>query len=165
MGGSESVEWVDALEASFEAGLARDEEVAADDLAFSLRQDVDVRAAVARSGTAWVLAGGAAVDEIGADYVLAGALAVPSSRAFLRAAPGHPPRTSGATLLELLGRVCRSGGRVTIQSPLGSASGRLVRVGKDHVAVRNDGLETVVGLGALESVRLEGYSASRGLRG
>ena len=48
------------------------------------------------------------------------------------------------------------------------ASGRLVRVAKDHVAVRKGGAETLVGLEAVEFVNLDedaGYSASRGFSG
>ncbi len=169
MGGSESVEWIDALEASFEAGLARDEEIAATDLAFSLRQDVDLQTAVVRAGTGWTLAdadgAAAAVDEVGVDYVRVGTLIVRSSRAVLRSTGARPPRPTATRFFETLGSACRAGAEVTIRTAHGSSSGRLVRVAQDHVAVRNGEVDAVVGLAAVESVRLETYSASRGLSG
>lgn len=169
MGGSEAVEWLGALEASFEAGLARDEDVAAADLAFSLRQDVDVRDALARSRTGWALttpeAASAPVDEAGTDYVRAGDLVVRSDRVGLRSAAGPPPRVTARTFLELLGAACRAGADVQVRGYGVGTSGRLVRVGKDHVALRSGEVETIVGLATLDSVRLTGYSASRGFRG
>ncbi|HEX2058551.1 MAG TPA: DUF2642 domain-containing protein [Actinomycetota bacterium] len=169
MGGPQSVGWAEALEASFEAGLAREDEVAAADLAFSLRQDLDLRDAVVRSDAAWDLLGPdaavVAVVEAGVDYVRAGALIVPASRAVLRSKPGVPPRATTSTLLQLLGRACRAGAEVAVETSRGTTSGALVRVGKDHVAVRNGDAETVVGLAGIEAVRLLPYSASRGFSG
>lgn len=168
MGGSETVEWADALEASFEAAVAREEDVAAADLAFSLRQDVDLREAVGRSDSGWALmrAGGARhhVDEVGRDYVCAGPLLVRSGRATLMQGPGPSPTISDRTFLEVLGAVCRRGAVVTLEG----VAGRLVRVARDHVAVQRGDAETMVGLDAVERVRLEGdgaYSASRGFSG
>ena len=168
MGGSETADFVGALDASFEAALAREEEVAAADLAFSLRQDVDVRAAVERSGSAWTLVGpGEArlvVEEVGLDYVRAGSLLVRTGAATLRATSGPSPRTTEAAFLEILGSWARAGAWVTI----GGVRGRLARVARDHVAVLKDGVETIVGLAAVGSVRIEdesGYSASRGFSG
>jgi hypothetical protein len=169
LGGPETTGWADVLGASFEAGLARDEEVAATDLAFSLRQDVDVAGAVLRSGAAWLLVaeGGASatVDEVGTDYVRVAGLIVRSGGAVLRSVPGPSPRPTGRTFLEVLGEACRSGAEVAVIHKAGTAAGRLVRVGTDHLAVRNGTTETVVGLAAVEAVRLEGYSASRGFSG
>lgn len=168
MGGSETVDWADALDAAFDAAVAREEEAAAADLAFSLRQDVDVRAAIERSGCGWALiqVDGAhrPVDEVGDDYVRAGTFVARSSTATLRSAPGASPRMSGMSFLEMLGAACREGAHVTIAG----ASGRLVRVAKDHVAVQKGDAETIVGLETVKSVRLDenaGYSASRGFSG
>lgn len=168
MGESETVEWVGEMEASFDAAVARDEDIAAADLAFSLRQDVDVREAVRRSGTAWALLepDGARppVDEVGLDYVRAGALLVRSTAATLRSVPGSSPRSTDATLLEVLGDLCRRGAGVTVNG----TSGRLVRVAKEHLGIGREGTETIVGLAAVTSVRLDdedGYSASRGFSG
>lgn len=162
MGGSEAIE---AFEASFEAALAREEDAAASDLAFSLRQDVDLRDAVARSGAGWALltsaGGSSSVDEVGIDYVRAGTLVVRAGRATLRSAPGPAPATSDRTFVELLGTACRSGATVVTCV----AAGRLARVAKDHVGITNGDRETIVGLAALESVRFPGYSASRGFSG
>ena len=168
MGGSETTDWAGALDAAFEAALAREDEVAATDLAFSLRQDVDVSAAIERSGSAWTLVGSGEarlpVDEVGLDYVMAGSLLTRTRAVTLRSAAGPAPRTTDATFLEVLGTWARAGARVAASG----LSGRLVRVAKDHVALSRGGRETIVGLAALEAVRLEGqsgYSASRGFSG
>ena len=169
MGGSRAVDWTDALEASFEAGLAREEEVAAADLAFSLRQDVSLRDALARSATGWTVvtqgAAAAAVDEVGVDYVRAGSLLVPSTRAVTRSTGDTPPRVAETRLSELLGTACRAGAQATIATAGATSTGRLVRVAQDHVALRNEDTETVVGAAAVEWIRLRGYSASRGFSG
>ncbi len=169
MGGSEAVEWLDALEASFEAGLAREEETAAADLAFSLGQDVDVREAILRSRGGWAvsIAEGAwiRVDEVGVDYVGAGDLVVPAARAALRSGETPAPRATDRRFLELLGTLCRGGAEVDIESHLLTGSGRLLRVAKDHVAMKNGMGETIVGLGSIQAVRIRGYSASRGFSG
>lgn len=169
MGGSEAVEWLDALEASFEAGLAREEDAAAADLAFSLAQDLDVREAVLRSRAGWAVSIAEAawirVDEVGADYVRAGDLVVPAARAALRSGEVPPPRATDRRFLELLGTLCRGGVEVGLESPAFTVSGRLLRVAKDHVAVTNGGGETILGLGSIHAVRIRGYSASRGFSG
>ncbi|HEX2295187.1 MAG TPA: hypothetical protein VHN37_07760 [Actinomycetota bacterium] len=168
MGGSEAAEWFDALEAAFDAAVARDEDAAAADLAFSLRQDVDVRATIARAPSAWTLVGAdgsaAPVTEVGIDYVRGGTLLVRSAAALLRSTPGTPPAVVDRSFLEVLGSHCRAGTLVTV----GGATGRLVRVGKDHLALRHGEAETIVGLGSVDAVRLVGesvYSDSRGLSG
>lgn len=169
MGGSETADWLGALEASFEAGLAREEDAAAEDLAFSLRQDVDVRQALARSRTGWTLIApdGAPtrVDEAGADYVRAGDLVMRSDLVTLRSASGPAPRTTERDLLELLGAACRAGAEAQVRQGGAITPGRLVRVARDHLALRHGDVETIVGLGAVEAVRLPGYSASRGFSG
>lgn len=169
MGGHEAVEWLGALEASFEAGLAREEDAAADDLAFSLRQDVDVRDAIARSGTAWSLlrpdGETAVVDEVGGDYLRAGDLFVPSRRAAARSVGGPAPASSRHLLTELLGQACRAHAQVAVTHCSITVAGVLARVGRDHVAVRTRGGETMIGLDGVEAVRLPGYSASRGFSG
>lgn len=161
--------WLERLGASFEAAIAREEEAAAADLAFSLRQDVDAREAIARSGRGWTLVGleggMAALDEMGRDYVRAGAVLVPFERAVLRSGPGAPPGHDERTLAETLNAACRAGGTVLLSHDAGSVTGRLVRVAKDHVAVLSQAGETIVGLSAISSIRLEGYSASRGFSG
>lgn len=168
MGGSETTGWVDALDATLEAALLREDDVAAADLAFSLRQDVDVREAVERSGSAWALvrAGESRllVDEAGIDYVRAGCWLARTRAATLRSTTGDSPQLTDRTFLEVLGSAARAGADVTIDD----VRGRLVRVAKDHVALLKGGTETIVGLDAVEWVRLGekgGYSTSRGFRG
>ena len=161
--------WLEGLGASFEASIAYEEEVAANDLAFSLRQDVDVREAITRSGGGWALAGpggaAAAVEEVGLDYVRAGATLVPIAHAILRSAPVDAPARNQRSLQEALNAACRAGTDVTLAHSAGTTAGRLVRVAQDHVAVLTRAGETIVGLGALDSVQLGSYSASRGFSG
>lgn len=168
MGGAEMVDWMGALGASFDAALAREEDLAAADLAFSLSQDVDLREAIRRSRAAWTLVdadGGLhPVAEVGADYVRAGALVARTGGATVRSIAGAAPRISPGTFLELLSAACRAGACITLDG----VRGRLIRVAKDHVAVGTPDGETMVGLTGLRSVRLEeglGYSASRGFSG
>lgn len=168
MGGFEKVGWPDALDAAFDAALAREEDLAAADLAFSLRQDVDVREAVRRSGSAWTLVGAGGtrlpVDEVGIDYVRAGSTFTRTRVATLRSSRGPSPETTDAMFLERLGAAARAGAA----ADTAGLSGRLVRVGKDHIALEKDGSETIVGLDAVETIRLDdptGYSASRGFSG
>lgn len=171
MGGSEALEWLGVLDASFDAAVAREEEVAAADLAFSLRQDVDLRGALARSRRGWSLAGQGGyrtVSEVGRDYLRAGALVVPIALAVVRSDPAPVPEYRDRTMLELLGAACRTGVDVTIRHSSGEAGGRLVRVANDHVAVQKGDAETIVGVAAIEAIGLlegPGYSASRGFSG
>ncbi len=166
------MEWLGGLDASFEAGLARDEEIAATDLAFSLRQDADLRQAVARSGSGWVLTleGGATlpVDEVGADYLRAGETFVPFGKAVLQSSLGPAPSPIDRTLVEVLGTACRAGAEVDVTGHGRSTSGQLTRVARDHLAVTDRGQQTLIGTGAVDAVRIRargGYSASRGFRG
>lgn len=172
MGGPDVIGYLDALGASFEAGVARDEDVAAADLAFSLRQDVATAAALARSGTGWSLIvdreGVVDVEELGADYVLAGPLLVPLHRIVVRSTSRTPPRVSDRSLLEVLGEAARAGASAEIVAGHSSVSGALARVTRDHLAVAGQGTETIVSLGLVERVRIggrNGYSPSRGLSG
>lgn len=172
MGGAGSVGRADALAASLEAATARDEEAAAADLAFSLRQDDDLASALVRCGSGWaIVVDGEVSDtvtEIGRDYVAAGDVLIPLSAAVLRSRDGRPPRPSERALLEVLGAACRAGSAVEVVTAATRAVGTLVRATRDHVAVSHHGVETVVALRAVEAVRrlgLAGYSASRGLSG
>ncbi|HEV2754602.1 MAG TPA: hypothetical protein VG318_02345 [Actinomycetota bacterium] len=168
MGGSRRIDWLDDLGAAFEAAEQRDEEAAAADLAFSLRQDVDVQSAVRGQGWALLVAGGlaAVVDEVGADYVVAGADVVPASRAVLRSADVPAPRHSERSFAEWLSAASRRGASVEVRAGGRGVRGQLVTVGRDHLEVRAGTARTIVGLSAVDAVGLsEGYSASRGLSG
>lgn len=169
MGGSRRVDWLDDLGAAFEAAEARQEEVAASDLAFSLRQDVDLVAAVGGRGWTLVLEDGlsAEVDEVGADYVIAGLYAVPASKAVLRAADGRAPLRSERSFAEWLGSACRAGATIEVRAGSRELRGALVTVGRDHLKLRTRGAAALVGMAAVDSVGLcgDGYSASRGFSG
>jgi hypothetical protein len=174
LGGSESSAWLAGLGASFEAELARDEEVSANDLAFSLRQDGDLPSSLAGRGWALVSEGEALVpvDEVGADYVMAGSAIVPSATAVLRSRGHEPPLHAERSLAEVLGHACRRGADLDVRAQGSLVAGRLVKVSRDHLVLLAGGEEIVVGLGAVELIRLRepvvrrvGYSASRGLSG
>jgi hypothetical protein len=174
LSGYEPATWIDDLGASFEAALAREEEVAADDLAFSLRQDGDLRSAVRNGGWALLVDGErrSIVDEVGVDYVVAGDLVVRAGRAILRSAGAPAPSCSDRTFLELLGSACRDGQTVEVCAGAARVRGTLVRVAGDHLVVAHETEKTVVGLGAIDSVRIcsrnggpATYSDSRGFSG
>lgn len=173
MGGSESMEWLDDLAASYEAAVAREDELAAADLAFSFRQGGALSQRLGSGSWALVVGGelSVAVEEVGADYVAGGTLVVPAARVFLRSSSGSPPRVTDRTLGEVLGAACRAGAEIELSTACGTARGRLVEVGREHLVLRRQGADAVVGLGAVEAVRMpdrggaEGYSASRGFSG
>ena len=173
MGGSRPVDWLDDLGAAFEAAEAREEEIAAADLAFSLRQDVELATALAGRGWTLLLDGGAgaAVDEVGVDYVLAGPSVVRARNAVLRSGGRLAPVRRERSLAELLGAACRAGAAVEVRAGSLRARGTLVTVGHDHLELRREGTATVIGLDAVDSVTLcaeggaGGYSASRGFSG
>lgn len=171
MGGTETDGWLAGLGASFDAALAREEDVAADDLAFSFRQDGDLRATTRGRGWVLLLDGGEAaapVEEVGADFVSAGGAVVPVRYAALRSAEGASPRLSERTLSEVLGAACRSNAWVEARAGGTRVEGRLVKAGRDHVVLRRGATDVVLGLDAIAALRLEErapYSDSRGLRG
>ncbi len=168
---SRKTRWLETLEASFEASLARDEEVAARDLAFSLAQDRDLGLAAQRmDGCALLLEGGAAlqVTEIGLDYLRADTVVAPLGRAIVRAAPEAPaPVRAERKLLELLNGACRSGALVEVRTSQASFTGRLETVGRDHLGLAGSAGAVLIALGRVLEVRLggAGYSVSRGFSG
>jgi hypothetical protein len=148
-----------SLGATFEAEIARDEEEAAEDLAFSLRQGRSLADVLERNS--WQLvtpAGPRQVTGVGKDYVVAGGrplLVAPLSKAAFVSAHGAKPLVSDNTLLQLLRSLARSGARVEIGLSSGTFGGRLLWTGTDHVVVETARRRTAVGLGAIEWVRLE----------
>lgn len=132
-----------SLDASFGAAIARQEEEAASDLAFSLAQDRDMRSAAARlAPLQLVMQDGDShpVTRIGSDYFGAGdplSVLVPSHRALLRevsprgAAVGTSPERMGNILL----RWARQGHVVEVSTGHARVRGRLTRAARDHIEV------------------------------
>jgi hypothetical protein len=158
---------MEALEASFEAALQRLEEAAADDLAFSLRQDSRLQVALSRGGDYHLHLAGVGspkVAVVGPDFVGAGdplELVAPSERAVVvgmkdtdRPA-GMEARlpSTGACLLEILRGWARRGHRVELATAEDEFRGVLIRACPDHIALACETREVVAGMGAIRYVR------------
>jgi hypothetical protein len=149
------------LNASFEAAVARQEDEAASDLAFSLLQDLDFFETVRRGpGAVLRMPGGNSfrVVEAGTDYVVAeGAVRVlvPTLHAVvIRATSGDPPRAVRGTMLDALRRMARAHTKMEVVTQDMSLDGRLVKAGPDHVVLQVRGSNVLVGLGALRAVKV-----------
>jgi hypothetical protein len=150
----------DDLDAGLEAAIAREEEEAADDLARALRQDTNLRIAMARTG--WRLDRGDGsrhlVTELGADYVVAATpdfgLLVPLGRSVLRAAEGAaPPRATARTLIERVREQARAGAEVEISTDIGALSGHLVGAAADHLHLRTGAGDALVAARSIQAVK------------
>jgi hypothetical protein len=161
-----------SLGATFEAEIARDEEEAAQDLAFSLRQGRSLADVLERGS--WQLqtpSGPRPISVVAVDYVVAGdvpAVIAPLDRAVFEAAADRsgsdhqakptdpsPARDMDSTFLQLLRSVARAGARARIESASGSVSGRLLWAGTDHVAVGAGHRQFAISLQAIDSVVIE----------
>lgn len=144
-----------SLGATFEAEIARDEEEAAEDLAFSLRQGRSLADVLERGS--WHLmtpAGRRPVSFLGADYAVADpAIVVPLGSAVF-AASDEPSQVdvSDGTLLQFLRSLARSGALVEVTSHAGVFGGRLLWTGTDHVVVDTGAGRIAIALGGLEMV-------------
>ncbi len=167
MGGSKPVDWLDDLGASFEAAVVREEDVAAADLAFSLRQDRDLPTALQGRGWVALLEGGAsaAVAEMGEDYVVAGPHVVPISKAFLRSAERPAPDRRERTFSEWLSSACRAGSAIEVVAGGHRTAGRLTAVGRRHLVLRRQGRDSVVGLDSIDCVTVAAGDAAIRPRG
>ena len=149
-----------SLGASFEAQIARDEEEAAHDLAFSLRQGRALGEILERGPWLLITPGGPRrVRAVGNDFVVAGgvpALVAPLDRGVFEAGRGGDnPATVSGTFLQLLRSQAREGATVEMGHEAGRLSGRLLWAGTDHVAVETARSHTVVALRAIEWISFE----------
>jgi hypothetical protein len=154
-----------SLDASFGAAIARQEEEAASDLAFSLAQDRDMLSAAARvAPLELVMQDGDfhPVTRIGSDYFGAGdplSVLVPSHRALLQegSARGEVV-TSSERMLNVLLRWARRGSVVEVSTGHARVRGRLTRAGRDHIEVLGPRGRYIVARGEVCCVRrvLEG---------
>ncbi len=158
---------MEALEASFEAALQRLEEAAADDLAFSLRQDSRLEVALSRGGGYRLhiaSMGSPKVAMVGPDFVGAGdplELVAPSAQAVVvrmkgaERPVGVEARLPGtrACLLEILRGWARRGHRIELATAEDEFRGVLVRACPDHIALDCETREVLAGMGAIRYVR------------
>jgi hypothetical protein len=145
-----------ALDASFDASLARCEDEAASDLAFSFLQGRSLIDAVREDPVEVWLAGGTRlpVAAVGRDFVSAGGVLVPLRRAVLRSASGHgaaPIRPD--SLLEVLRTWARSGVQVEVSTAARLVAGRLGCAAADHVEVHASTARWIVGMDAVDWIR------------
>lgn len=149
------------LDARLDAAVARHDDEAAADLAFSLSQDRSLHETVARLSVAVLQGAGMGrreITELGQDYVACGRpvdLAAPLARAVVRGRPGRTVVEVGERrLVELLRGWVRAGARVHVQTDHAALEGVLRRAARDHIVVETlDGAWDVVGLSAVASIR------------
>lgn len=159
--GSEVDRLVSSIEASFGAAIAREEDVAASDLALSLRQGRSLAEVLGRQGGRVVRGGGErAISEVGRDYVvLRGGTGaeeiIPLPRlGSVRPGSGERPVVSDEPLVGRLRRWCRGGGAITVETSDGAFEGRLSVVGVDYLELQAAGGPMIVPVEKVRSVRL-----------
>ncbi|MFN2388731.1 MAG: hypothetical protein ABR575_03880 [Actinomycetota bacterium] len=145
-----------SLDASFDAAVARAEDEAASDLAFSFLQDRAL-ADVFRVRGGRVHLGGALLHiySLGPDHFRVGprgGTLVPFRAAVAVADDGDaPPGLEPRSLLEVLRSWCRAGASVQVKTVETTLAGRLVRATSDHVAVVTRSGEAVIAHGAIRA--------------
>jgi hypothetical protein len=150
-----------SLEVQFDAAVAREEDEAASDLAFSLRQGLNLRD-VLRKG-AWVARHDGVerhVVLVGRDFVACSgpeSVLIPLRRLVVApSASGVHARISLLPLVETLRGLCRSGALVEVSARDLQLNGRMMQVGPDHLALTTIAGQTFVALDAIDSIRLVG---------
>ena len=149
------------LESSFDAALARDEEIAAADLARSLDRGAELRHRLVRArGVVLLLSSETRlpVANVGADYCACGdppfLLAPLHNATFALGRAGLPPSDAPAMLKQALGRWADRSAAVEIATPAGRRAGRLVQASADHVLLETRDQRIVVPMATVGSVRL-----------
>lgn len=150
--------YLERLEASFDAQIARAEDEAATDLAFSLRQDRTLRQRIERRACdVWIDGSWHRVSSIGPDVIVVGdpmRALVRSATACLRAGTGDVPG-SAPSWLAILRALARRGAGIELVTISGArAVGRLVAAAPDHALVEGDHGWAAFAWAAVEGVRL-----------
>lgn len=146
-----------SLEASFDAAVGREEDEAADDLAFSLQQGLIQRDLLARRGFAVTVGSGTyAALEMGLDHVVAeGERLVPLTAC---TAVLHrdldPPVVSDSRLVEVLRARTIDQANAEITTSAARFRGRFLLCGPDHVVIATPRGEVVIALASVLEVRL-----------
>jgi hypothetical protein len=150
-----------SLEVQFDAAVAREEDEAASDLAFSLRQGLLLRDVLRRGSWVARLDGGERpVVLVGRDFVVCSgpdSVLIPHRR--LVATPSGSSieaQVSGMQLVDTLRALCRSGAEVDVECHKVVMRGRLIQVGPDHVAVSTNSRPAFVAMEAIDLIRLVG---------
>lgn len=149
-----------SLDVAFDAAVAREEDEAASDLAYSLLEDLSLAEALPRMGPlAAVLPGGVslAVSVVGRDYVAAGSppILIPVTGALLMTSGESDPEITSEDLLGALRRLARAGQMVRVSSDGVESVGRLRRAAVDHLLIEGaTGRAVVVGIEAVTAVAL-----------
>jgi hypothetical protein len=147
------------LDAAFEAALERQDSDAADDLALSLRQDVDLFETLRDGRPIAVAAGGGrmSVVEVAADHVAAEAIDLwifPTASAVLvRPTEGTTPRFTTTTLVEALRAATRRAETVACSAGEKECEGRLILCARDHFVLSTAREQMVVPLASIRWVR------------
>jgi hypothetical protein len=144
-----------SLDASFDASVAREEDEAATDLAFSLRQGRSLREAARGQPLAlWTGGGGRVpVTAVGRDYVRAGSLLARPEKVVLVCEGAAPPHLREDALLEVLRRWARRGLEVEVAGSEGVLVGRLTCAAPDHLEIAGRDVRWLVGTGGVKWVR------------
>ena len=149
------------LESSFDATIARDEEIAATDLARSLDRGADLRHRLGRAaGTVLLLLQGSRlpVASVGADYCTCGeppSVLAPLHRAALvLTGAGSPPSDTSTTLTQALARWADRSARVEIDTATGRHAGTLEQACADHLVVDMGEGRILVPMPIVGSIRL-----------
>ena len=142
------------LDAGFAAAIAAEEEVAADDLAFSLSQDLPVPDELARTGGSLVVGGVVVpIDRVGHDFVEAGPWLAPLARSVVGLGGSPPALPLPDVFLGVLRRFARARSEIAVGSTEGSYQGRVVRATPGHLVI--DGARKVaIPLARVDYVRL-----------
>lgn len=149
-----------SLDASFDAAVAREEDVAASDLAFSLLQERPLPEVLVRRGPALIQlrdGASASLSVVGRDYLGAGnplELLVPAASAVVvPAEDGASPDYRRETLSTVLRRWARVGQKVQVETTIGAFCGVLVAVGRDHLWLQSEESWAVIGAASVEVIR------------
>ncbi|MGH2750313.1 MAG: hypothetical protein ACRDK3_05490 [Actinomycetota bacterium] len=149
------------LGAQLEASERRAEEEAANDLAFSLAQDVRAAEALCRSGAVEILRPGGSrgtVAAVGSDFLLvvgasqelwplAGAVLIQSDR-------GRPPASAGLGFVEACRLLARNGATIELSCEIGPVEGRLELAARDFMTTATARGRVVTPYSAVRSIRV-----------
>lgn len=149
------------LGAQLEGAGRRDEEEAANDLAFSLAQDRFLADTLRRGGAIAALTRGGGrlpVAAVGEDFLWTGPLSEQVLRldyaVLSQADRGDPPVGWKLSLAQLLRLLARAGAVVEIHCEAGIVAGRLQASARDFVVIETSTERRMVALGALRRMRL-----------
>lgn len=154
MGSTDADRLISELEAGFAAAVAAEEDIAADDLAFSLSQDVPVSEDLLRSG-GFLMVDDVAVpiDRVGHDFVVAGAWIAPLGRALIRLGGDGPSQQVHDVFVSVLRRTARVGTEVSVGVGAMSHHGRLSRATSAHLVISGPAVSMAVPLEQVDYVR------------